>query len=132
MAVAVAQPTDVVKVRFQAQARTEGAKRYQGTLAAYKTIAREEGLRGLWKGWFRWHSTGDAAVLIVAQNRTIAVARAEAFHILGLQFFTPPANQVPLDYRRLHLTVYIPSTCSAFVGLTPFSPPALPPPPPTW
>lgn len=50
MAVAVAQPTDVVKVRFQAQARAEAGKRYQGTLDAYKTIAREEGIRGLWKG----------------------------------------------------------------------------------
>ncbi|CAI5773559.1 dicarboxylate carrier UCP2 isoform X1 [Podarcis muralis] len=50
MAVAVAQPTDVVKVRFQAQARMEGGRRYQGTLDAYKTIAREEGVRGLWKG----------------------------------------------------------------------------------
>ncbi|KAH0625281.1 hypothetical protein JD844_033738 [Phrynosoma platyrhinos] len=49
MAVAVAQPTDVVKVRFQAQARMEGGRRYQGTLDAYKTIAREEGIRGLWK-----------------------------------------------------------------------------------
>ncbi|XP_053241349.1 mitochondrial uncoupling protein 2 [Podarcis raffonei] len=50
MAVAVAQPTDVVKVRFQAQARMEGGRRYQGTLDAYKTIAREEGVQGLWKG----------------------------------------------------------------------------------
>lgn len=51
MAVAIAQPTDVVKVRFQAQARVEGGRRYQGTLDAYKTIAKEEGLKGLWKGW---------------------------------------------------------------------------------
>ncbi|XP_064361322.1 dicarboxylate carrier SLC25A8-like isoform X1 [Dromaius novaehollandiae] len=50
MAVAVAQPTDVVKVRFQAQARARGPRRYQGTVDAYKTIAREEGVRGLWKG----------------------------------------------------------------------------------
>lgn len=51
MAVAFAQPTDVVKVRFQAQVRlTEGGKRYNGTMDAYKTIARDEGLRGLWKG----------------------------------------------------------------------------------
>jgi len=48
MAVAVAQPTDVVKVRFQAQ--VSGAKRYQGTMDAYRTIGREEGVRGLWKG----------------------------------------------------------------------------------
>lgn len=50
MAVVVAQPTDVVKVRFQAQARVESGRRYQGTLDAYKTIAKEEGVKGLWKG----------------------------------------------------------------------------------
>lgn len=51
MAVAFAQPTDVVKVRFQAQIRlADGAKRYNGTMDAYKTIARDEGVRGLWKG----------------------------------------------------------------------------------
>ncbi|XP_074837149.1 dicarboxylate carrier UCP2-like [Carettochelys insculpta] len=48
MAVAVAQPTDVVKVR--SQARVKSSRRYQGTLDAYKTIAKEEGLKGLWKG----------------------------------------------------------------------------------
>ncbi|XP_068187219.1 dicarboxylate carrier UCP2-like [Antennarius striatus] len=51
MAVALAQPTDVVKVRFQAQARSPGQTRqYCGTMDAYKTIAKEEGIRGLWKG----------------------------------------------------------------------------------
>lgn len=50
MAVAVAQPTDVVKVRFQAQMRAGGDQRYGSTVEAYKTIAREEGFRGLWKG----------------------------------------------------------------------------------
>lgn len=51
LAVAVAQPTDVVKVRFQAQARSAGnVKRYCSTLNAYSTIAKEEGISGLWKG----------------------------------------------------------------------------------
>ncbi|KAM4620004.1 dicarboxylate carrier UCP2 [Polymixia lowei] len=51
MAVGFAQPTDVVKVRFQAQARSPGlARRYHGTIDAYKTIAKEEGIHGLWKG----------------------------------------------------------------------------------
>ncbi len=41
------QPTDVVKIRFQAA----GAKSiYTGTLNAYLTIGRTEGMRGLWKG----------------------------------------------------------------------------------
>ncbi|KAM4709592.1 mitochondrial brown fat uncoupling protein 1 [Discoglossus pictus] len=53
LAVTVAQPTDVVKVRFQAQISLRGVKkRYSGTLDAYKTIAKEEGMRGLWKGTF--------------------------------------------------------------------------------
>uniref|UniRef100_A0A673NC58 Mitochondrial uncoupling protein 2-like n=1 Tax=Sinocyclocheilus rhinocerous TaxID=307959 RepID=A0A673NC58_9TELE len=51
MAVVFAQPTDVVKVRFQAQVRqSDGLKRYNGTMDAYRTIARDEGVRGLWKG----------------------------------------------------------------------------------
>lgn len=53
LAVAVAQPTDVVKVRFQAQARAGGGQRYQSTVDAYKTIARKEGFRGLWKGMYQ-------------------------------------------------------------------------------
>lgn len=53
LAVAVAQPTDVVKVRFQAQARGGGDQRYQSTVDAYKTIARKEGFRGLWKGMYQ-------------------------------------------------------------------------------
>ncbi|XP_077467507.1 dicarboxylate carrier UCP2-like [Stigmatopora argus] len=54
MAVMVAQPTDVVKIRFQAQGRvprgSSAAARYSGTMEAYRTIARDEGVRGLWKG----------------------------------------------------------------------------------
>uniref|UniRef100_A0A8C3VKJ4 Uncoupling protein 3 n=1 Tax=Catagonus wagneri TaxID=51154 RepID=A0A8C3VKJ4_9CETA len=52
MAVTCAQPTDVVKVRFQASMHSgPGSNRkYSGTMDAYRTIAREEGVRGLWKG----------------------------------------------------------------------------------
>lgn len=52
MAVTCAQPTDVVKVRFQAMIRlgAGGERKYRGTMDAYRTIAREEGVRGLWKG----------------------------------------------------------------------------------
>nr|XP_057920466.1 mitochondrial brown fat uncoupling protein 1 [Doryrhamphus excisus]XP_057920476.1 mitochondrial brown fat uncoupling protein 1 [Doryrhamphus excisus] len=51
MAVSFAQPTDVVKVRFQAQMNLDGmARRYSGTMQAYKHIFQNEGLRGLWKG----------------------------------------------------------------------------------
>ncbi|MEQ2305721.1 Mitochondrial uncoupling protein 2 [Ameca splendens] len=51
MAVSFAQPTDVVKVRFQAQMNLNGvARRYNGTMQAYRQIFLNEGLRGLWKG----------------------------------------------------------------------------------
>lgn len=51
MAVSFAQPTDVVKVRFQAQMNLNGvARRYNGTMQAYKHIFQNEGIRGLWKG----------------------------------------------------------------------------------
>uniref|UniRef100_A0A670Y548 Uncharacterized protein n=1 Tax=Pseudonaja textilis TaxID=8673 RepID=A0A670Y548_PSETE len=49
MAVVVAQPMEVVKVRFQAQIWTDAGQSYQGTLHANKTIAKE-GVQGLWKG----------------------------------------------------------------------------------
>ena len=49
LGVTVAQPTDVVKVRLQAQAKG-GEARYSGSINAYRTIAHKEGIRGLWKG----------------------------------------------------------------------------------
>lgn len=48
MAVVFAQPTDVVKVRMQAQQK--GLVRYSGCIDAYKTIWKNEGMAGLWKG----------------------------------------------------------------------------------
>jgi len=50
LAVLFAQPTDVVKVRMQAQRSSGGAARYSGTINAYSTIAKTEGISGLWKG----------------------------------------------------------------------------------
>ncbi|XP_070130515.1 putative mitochondrial transporter UCP3 isoform X5 [Equus przewalskii] len=57
MAVTCAQPTDVVKVRFQAsvQLGARSDRKYSGTMDAYRTIAREEGVRGLWKDNFPCH-----------------------------------------------------------------------------
>nr|ASM46961.1 uncoupling protein 1 [Hexaprotodon liberiensis] len=50
-AVFIGQPTEVVKVRLQAQSHLHGPKpRYTGTYNAYRIIATTEGLTGLWKG----------------------------------------------------------------------------------
>lgn len=51
LAVIVGQPTEVVKIRFQAQKRIPGTSlKYTSTPATYRKIGREEGIRGLWKG----------------------------------------------------------------------------------
>lgn len=48
----VANPTDVVKVRLQAQLRSTNNEpaRYKGSIDAYRLIVREEGWRGLYRG----------------------------------------------------------------------------------
>jgi len=51
LAILAAQPTDVVKIRMQAELRKPGeASRYNGVFHAYKTIFYEEGAKGLYKG----------------------------------------------------------------------------------
>ncbi|XP_051153104.1 mitochondrial uncoupling protein 2-like [Leptopilina boulardi] len=50
LAVLIAQPTDVVKIRLQAGNNGKSTVRYKSTLEAYKNIAVKEGVRGLWKG----------------------------------------------------------------------------------
>ncbi|XP_069903190.1 mitochondrial brown fat uncoupling protein 1 isoform X1 [Oryctolagus cuniculus] len=51
VAVFIGQPTEVVKVRLQAQSHLHGLKpRYTGTYNAYRIIATTESLTSLWKG----------------------------------------------------------------------------------
>lgn len=47
--ISVAQPTDVVKIKMQAQNKG-GPVLYKNSIHAYKTIFATEGLAGLWKG----------------------------------------------------------------------------------
>ena len=51
LAILSAQPTDVVKIRMQADVRKPGeAARYRGVVHAYRDIAVKEGMAGLYKG----------------------------------------------------------------------------------
>lgn len=51
MAVIVGQPTEVVKIKFQAQKRMPGkVLQFTSTPATYRKIGIEDGVRGLWKG----------------------------------------------------------------------------------
>ncbi len=45
----IANPTDVVKVRMQADTSIDNP-RYKGTFDAFRTITKAEGIRGLWSG----------------------------------------------------------------------------------
>lgn len=55
LAIFSAQPTDVVKVRMQAEVKKQGEKsRYKGVVDAYVTIAKTEGFQGLYKGTFNF------------------------------------------------------------------------------
>ena len=51
LAILSAQPTDVVKVRMQAEQKLAGEpSRYKGVMDAYVTIGKTEGIKGLYKG----------------------------------------------------------------------------------
>ena len=52
LAIAVASPTDLVKVRMQAEGKLPAGtpKRYPSAFGAYSTIVRTEGLSALWTG----------------------------------------------------------------------------------
>ncbi|PWA88870.1 mitochondrial uncoupling protein 1 [Artemisia annua] len=52
LAISVANPTDLVKVRLQAEGKLAPGvpRRYSGALNAYSTIVRQEGVRALWTG----------------------------------------------------------------------------------
>ena len=51
LAILAAQPTDVVKIRMQAELRKPGeVSRYNGVMDAYRTVFANEGFRGLYKG----------------------------------------------------------------------------------
>ncbi|KAL3007267.1 hypothetical protein AAZX31_08G324200 [Glycine max] len=52
LAITIANPTDLVKVRLQAEGQlpTGVPKRYSGAIDAYLTILRQEGIGALWTG----------------------------------------------------------------------------------
>ena len=63
LCVSVGQPTDVVKIRMQAQGAS-GNIAYSGVFNAYSNIARTEGIRGLWKGNVYFTSRYSIRILI--------------------------------------------------------------------
>jgi len=52
-AISIANPTDVVKVRLQAEGRLppDVPRKYNSVTDAYSKIIKQEGVAGLWRGW---------------------------------------------------------------------------------
>lgn len=96
MAVTFAQPTDVVKVRFQAQTRlpdSGAVKRYSSTMEAYRTIARDEGVKGLWKGEARCWETNKSPNMRTLCCLTLGLG----LHLSGTQSLNPQVTFQTLD-----------------------------------
>ena len=54
LAITVANPTDLVKIKMQAQGigKISGIPpQYSGSFDCYRQIYRAEGIKGWWKGW---------------------------------------------------------------------------------
>lgn len=52
IAISFANPTDVVKIRMQAQGRLPLEERpYTGSMDCYSKIMKADGLKGFWVGW---------------------------------------------------------------------------------
>lgn len=106
LAVMLAHPTDVVKVRFQAASRSSTGRRYTSTLEAYRTIGREEGVRGLWKG----------AMPNIGRNAIINVAEIVCYDVVKdcLLHYTAIPNDI-----RLHFSAAVIAGFAATVVASP-------------
>lgn len=100
MAVLIAQPTDVVKVRFQAQKKVNNLSelRYKSTTQAYISIHREEGVRGLWKG----------SVPNIGRNAIVNVTETVCYDII---------KDCLLLYANMKDNIYCHFTAAFFAGM---------------
>lgn len=94
LAVLVAQPTDVVKVRMQAGNRGQSTARYTSTLQAYRSIAVKEGMPGLWRG----------TIPNVARNAIVNVAEIVCYDLLKESILS---NEIMSDGIMCHFTAAV-------------------------
>lgn len=93
--IAVASPTDVVKIRLQAEGKKAPGepRRYQGSIDAYKKIVAEEGVKGLYSGLFP----------NIIRNSVMNAAELASYDQIKSSLLTrfPKANP---DSKALHFT----------------------------
>lgn len=79
-------PLDVIKIRFQVQhTQHSGLYHYTGVLDAFKTVAKEEGIRAFWKG-------NLAAELMVVPWAAISFLTHQRFKALFQDSRTPTSS----------------------------------------
>ncbi|XP_057309655.1 mitochondrial uncoupling protein 4-like [Hydractinia symbiolongicarpus] len=82
----LASPTDLVKVQMQMEGKRllEGrTKRYRGTMHAFQIIVKENGIRGLWRGWLP--NVQRAALVNLGDLTTYDTAKHTILRKTGLQ-----------------------------------------------
>ncbi|KAL5506582.1 hypothetical protein EMCRGX_G008260 [Ephydatia muelleri] len=80
----LASPADLVKVRLQMEGRRvlEGLEpKYRGTRDAFRSILREDGVAGLWKGWAP--NCQRAALVCLGDLTTYDAAKQAILHHTG-------------------------------------------------
>lgn len=82
--ITVASPTDVVKVRLQAEGRLPAGtpRRYAGVLDAYSKIVKQEGIAGLWTGY----GPNLARNVIVNATELVAYDQSKQFYLQVAKF----------------------------------------------
>lgn len=99
MAVIVGQPTEVVKIKFQAQKRIPGTHlQFTSTPATYRKIGREEGIRGLWKG----------AIPNIGRNAVVNVSEIVCYDI---------AKECLMIYGEMRDNIYCHFTAAVIAGI---------------
>ncbi|KAI3433585.1 hypothetical protein D9Q98_003396 [Chlorella vulgaris] len=108
LAVLVGNPTDVLKCRMQAQGKPAPgvAAKYPSALAAYRIIARQEGIRALWTG--TTPNIARNSVVNAAELATYDQIKEVLMHSFGLN-----------DDIYCHLSA---SLCAGFLAVTAGSP----------
>lgn len=128
-------PRDVIKERLQVQALQTGVKQYSGAWDAFKTIVKNDGFPGLYRGYFQtlslWSIYGALYLAIYTKTKSLArqhgmYARPDALPtsvVLGCATFSASlaaAITNPLDVIKLLFQVN-PETKSFSTILTDFT-----------
>lgn len=103
IAISVANPTDVVKIRLQGDRNAE-VPRYKSTMHAYRTILADEGIKGFWTAW------GPN----VARNAVINASEMIAYTEIKKSFLK---NSIMEEGVPLHLTAgFLAGFCAVCCG----------------